>query len=118
MSIIKPATPKALIESKLEMNKSELTKDFVEFVACLEKMDVIKRWHCHVVDDKKTGVSSTKNMGRNTDVGGRSSGHNPEEISSEGGSNKTSNRDRTKFGNERSSDSRGTGKQSTRDPAP
>jgi hypothetical protein len=32
VSVIKPATLKALIESKLEFNKSELKKDFLEFV--------------------------------------------------------------------------------------
>jgi hypothetical protein len=31
--MIKPATLKALIESKLEMDKSELKKDFLEFVS-------------------------------------------------------------------------------------
>jgi hypothetical protein len=31
-SVIKPATLKALIERKLEMDKSELKKDFLEFV--------------------------------------------------------------------------------------
>jgi hypothetical protein len=32
VSVIRPATLKALIESKLEMDKSELKKDFLEFV--------------------------------------------------------------------------------------
>jgi hypothetical protein len=33
VSVIRPATLKTLIESKLEMDKSELKKDFLEFVA-------------------------------------------------------------------------------------
>jgi hypothetical protein len=39
--VIKPATLKAPIESKLEMNKSELKKDFLEFVGYLQKMAII-----------------------------------------------------------------------------
>jgi hypothetical protein len=35
VSVIKPATLKALIERKLEMDKSELKKDFLEFVGYL-----------------------------------------------------------------------------------
>jgi hypothetical protein len=41
VSVIKPATLKALIESKLEMDKSELKKDFLEFVKYLEYMAII-----------------------------------------------------------------------------
>jgi hypothetical protein len=116
VSIIKPATLKALIESKLEMDKSHLKKDFLEFVADLEKMAIIHDEHCRVVDDKKTGDSDTKNMSKCCDAGGRSSGHNPGEFYSRGGGNKTSDRDRTKSGNGRSSDSSGTEKQSTMEP--
>jgi hypothetical protein len=36
VSVIRPATLKALIESKLEMDRSELKKDFLEFVKYLE----------------------------------------------------------------------------------
>jgi hypothetical protein len=46
---INPATLKALIESKLEMDKSELKKDYLEFVTYLKKMDIIHDEHCHVV---------------------------------------------------------------------
>jgi hypothetical protein len=53
VSIIKPATLKALIESKLEMDKSELKNDFLEFVTYLEEMDIIHDEHCHVVEHKK-----------------------------------------------------------------
>jgi hypothetical protein len=42
VSVIKPATLKALIESKLEMDKSELKKDFLEFVKYLEELAVIQ----------------------------------------------------------------------------
>jgi hypothetical protein len=41
VSVIKPATLKALIESKLEMDNSELKKDFLEFVKYLEEMDIV-----------------------------------------------------------------------------
>jgi hypothetical protein len=41
VSVIKPATLKALIESKLKTDKSELKKDFLEFAACLRKMAII-----------------------------------------------------------------------------
>jgi hypothetical protein len=57
VSVIKLATLKTLIESKLEMNKSELKKDFLEFVAYLKKMAIIHDEHCHVVEHKKTGDS-------------------------------------------------------------
>jgi hypothetical protein len=43
VSVIEPATLKALIERKLEMDKSELKKDFLEFVVYLKKMAVIHR---------------------------------------------------------------------------
>jgi hypothetical protein len=38
VSVVKPATLKALIESKLEMDKSDLKKNFLEFVAYLKTM--------------------------------------------------------------------------------
>jgi hypothetical protein len=41
VSEIKPVSLKALIESKQEMDKSELKKDFLEFVAYLKKMAII-----------------------------------------------------------------------------
>jgi hypothetical protein len=41
VSVIKPATVKDSIESKLEMDKSELKKGFVEFVAYLKNMAII-----------------------------------------------------------------------------
>jgi hypothetical protein len=40
VSVIRPATLKALIESKLEMDKSELKKDFLEFVKYFEEMAI------------------------------------------------------------------------------
>jgi hypothetical protein len=49
VSVIKPATLKALIESKLEMDKSKLKKDFLEFVVYLKKMAIIHDEHCNVV---------------------------------------------------------------------
>jgi hypothetical protein len=50
VSVIRPATLKALIESKLEMEKSELKKEFLEFVKYLEEMSIIHDEHCHVVE--------------------------------------------------------------------
>jgi hypothetical protein len=58
--VIKPATLKALIESKLEMNMSELKKDFLEFVGYSKKIAIIHDEHCHVVEHKKTGHSGMK----------------------------------------------------------
>jgi hypothetical protein len=49
VSVIKPATLKALIESKLEMDMSELNMDFLEFDSYLKKMAIIHDEHCHVV---------------------------------------------------------------------
>jgi hypothetical protein len=66
MLVIRPATLKALIESKLEMDKSELKKDFLEFVRYLEEMAIIHDEHCHVVKQKKTGDSGTKDNGKST----------------------------------------------------
>jgi hypothetical protein len=61
VSVIRPATLKALIESKLEMDKSELKKDFLKFVKYLEEMAIIHDEHCHVVEQKKTGDSGMRN---------------------------------------------------------
>jgi hypothetical protein len=41
VSLIRPATLNSQFESKLEMDKSDLKKDFLEFVAYLEKIDII-----------------------------------------------------------------------------
>jgi hypothetical protein len=109
VSVIRPATLKALIESKQEMDKSELKKDFLEFVGYLKKMAIIHDEHCHVVEHKKTGDSGMRNNGKSSDAGSRSSGHNSGGISHEGASNKASDRDRTKSGHRRSSESTGTG---------
>jgi hypothetical protein len=49
VSVIKLATLKALIESKLEMDKLDLKKDFLEFVPYLKKMDIIHDEHCQVM---------------------------------------------------------------------
>jgi hypothetical protein len=76
VSVIRPATLKALIERKLEMDKSELKKDFLEFVKCLEEMAIIHDEHCHVVEQKKTGDPGTKNNDKGNAAGSRSSGHN------------------------------------------
>jgi hypothetical protein len=48
VSVIKPATLKTLIESKLEM--SELKKDFLEVVGYLKKMAIIHDEYCHDVE--------------------------------------------------------------------
>jgi hypothetical protein len=72
VSVIRPATLKALIESKVEVDKSELKKDFLEFVKFLEEMAIIHDEHCHVVEHKKTGDSGMKNIGKGNDAGSRS----------------------------------------------
>jgi hypothetical protein len=74
--------------------------------------------HCHVVEHKKTGDSGIRNSCKSSDTGSRSSGLNSGGSSHEGASNKASDRDRTMSGHGRSSDSTGTGKQSTRGPPP
>jgi hypothetical protein len=76
VSVIKPATLKALIESKLEIDMSELKKDFLELVGYLKKMVIIHDEHCHDVEHKKTGDSGINNTGKSSDAGSRSSGHN------------------------------------------
>jgi hypothetical protein len=75
VSVFKLATFKALIERKLEMDKSEVKKDFLEFVSYLKKMAFIHDDHCHVVEHKKTGDSGMKNNGKGNDAGSRSSGN-------------------------------------------
>jgi hypothetical protein len=70
------------------------------------------------VEHKKTGDSGMKNNGKGKDAGSRSSGHNAGGSSHGGVSNKASDRDRTKPGHGRSSESTGTGKQSAREPPP
>jgi hypothetical protein len=63
VSVIKPATLKALTERKLEVIKSNVKKNFLEFVAYLEKMAIIHDEHCHVLEHKKTGDSPMKYTG-------------------------------------------------------
>jgi hypothetical protein len=84
----------------------------------LEEMAIIHDEHCHVVEQKKTGDSGTKNTGKGNEPGSRSSGHNSGENSLESASSKAPDRDRTKSGHGRSSDATGTGKQSARKPPP
>jgi hypothetical protein len=98
VSVTKPSTLKALIESKLEIDKSELKKDFLEFVCFLKKMAIIHDEHCHIVKHKKTGYSDMKNTGKSSDAGSRRSGHNSEGSAHGGASDKASDRDRTKSG--------------------
>jgi hypothetical protein len=104
--------------NRREMDKSELKKDFLEFIKYLEEMAIIHDEHCHVVEQKKTGDSGTKNNGKSSDAGSRSSEHNSGGMSHGGASNKVSDRDRTKSGHERSPESTGTGRQSAREPPP
>jgi hypothetical protein len=115
VSVIKPATLKALIESKQEMDKSELKKDSLEFVCYLKKMAIIHDEHCHVVHHKNTGDSGMKINGKRSDSGSRNSGNNSGGISHGGASNKASDREKTKSGRGRSSDATSTGKQSARE---
>jgi hypothetical protein len=118
VSVIRPATLKALIESKLEMDNSELRKDFLEFLKYLEEMAIIQDEHCHVVEQTKTGDSGMRNNGKGNDAGSCSSGNNAGGSSHGGASNKAPDRERTKSGHGRSSESTGTGKQSAREPPP
>jgi hypothetical protein len=70
------------------------------------------------VEQKKTGDSGMKNNGKGNDAGSCSSGHNAGGSSHGGASNKASDRDRTKSGHGKSSESASTGKQSAREPPP
>jgi hypothetical protein len=98
VSVNKPASLKALIESKVEMNKPCLKEDFLTF-AYLEREAILCDEHCHVVDHKKMDDFGTKNMGKNSDVGGRKSERNPGGLSSSrGGCNKTSDQGRRRSG--------------------
>jgi uncharacterized protein (DUF1499 family) len=81
VSVINPATFKALIERNAEMDKSELKKDFLEFVSYLEKMPIIHDEHCHVVKHKKIGDSDMNSTGKSIDDGSRSYGHDAGESS-------------------------------------
>jgi hypothetical protein len=116
--VIKPATLKAIIESNLEIDMSELKKDFLEFVTYLKKMTIIHDEHCYVVEHKKTGYFGKTNTGKSSDAGSRSSGYNSGESSLGGFINKPSDRGRTKSGHGRSSDSTSTGIKSAREPPP
>jgi hypothetical protein len=118
VSGIKPATLKDLIESKLEMDKSVLKKDFLEFVGFLKKMAIIHEEHCHVAEHKQTGDSGMKSNNKSRDAGSRSSGHKSGGSSHGGARNKASDRDRIKSGHGRSKDSTGTWKQSARETPP
>jgi hypothetical protein len=97
VSVIRKANLKTLIERKLKMNKSDLKKDFLEFVAYLEKMAIIHDEHCHVVGHNKTGDSCMKNIEESSDTCSRRSGHNSGGSTYGGGTNKASDRDRTKL---------------------
>jgi hypothetical protein len=70
------------------------------------------------VEHKKTDDSGIKSTGKSSEAGGRSSGHNSGGSSHVGARNKASDRDRTKSGNGRSSDSTDTGTKSDREPPP
>jgi hypothetical protein len=118
VSVIKPATLKDLIESKLEMDVSKLKKDFLEFIGYQKKMAIIHDEHCHVVEHINNGDSGMKNTGKSRNAGSCSSEHNAGGISHGGARNKASSRDRSKSGHEMSLYSTGTGKQSAREPPP
>jgi hypothetical protein len=93
VSVTKPTTLKALIESKLEMDMSKLKKDFLEFVSYLKKMAIVHDEHCHFVEQKKTGDSGMKNNRKSSDAGSRRSGHNSGGSSYDYFSNKAPDRD-------------------------
>jgi hypothetical protein len=62
------------------MDKSELKKDFLEFVGYRKKMAIIHDEHCHVVEHKKIGYSGMKNNGKSSDAGSRNYGTTLEET--------------------------------------
>jgi hypothetical protein len=95
LCVIKPATLKAPIESNLDMDMSELKKDFLEFVGYLKKMAIIHDEHYYVVEQKKTGDTGIWYTCKSSDAVSCSSGHNSGGSSHVGASNKASNRDRT-----------------------
>jgi hypothetical protein len=92
VSVIRPATLKALSESKLEMDKSELKRDFLEFVKYLEEIAIIHEEHCHVVEHMNTGDSGMKYTGESSDDASRSFGHNSGGSSNGGASNMATDR--------------------------
>jgi hypothetical protein len=55
------------------MDKSELKKDYFEFISYLKKMAIIHEEYYHVVEHKKTGDSGMTNTGKSSDAGSRSS---------------------------------------------
>jgi hypothetical protein len=69
VSVTKPANLKVLIESKIEMDKSDLKTAFFEFVAFLEKLAIIHEEQYHVVESKKAGDSGMKNTGKSSYAG-------------------------------------------------
>jgi hypothetical protein len=96
VSVIKPATLKALIESNREKtrdDKSKVKKDFLEFVSYLKNTAITHDEHFHVVQHKKTGDSGMKNNGKSSDAGSRSSGHNSGGSLYGGARNMASDRD-------------------------
>jgi hypothetical protein len=118
VSVIKKATLKALIESKLEMDKSELKKDFLEFVGYLKKMAIIHERAllcCGAYEDSRLRHEEQWQKQRRWQP---QCGHNSGGFSNKGVSNTASDRDRTKSGHGRSSDSAGKGKVSARELPP
>jgi hypothetical protein len=118
VSVIKPATLKARTERKLEMNKSEPKKDFLEFVGYLKKMAIHTR--------RALSCGGTQEVWRlwHEELCTRQRSRNPQlwtqlwrkriwRLQQQG-----ADRDRTKSGHGRSLDSTGTGKQSARELPP
>jgi hypothetical protein len=58
VSVIRPATLKALIEGKQKMDKSELKKYLLEFVGYLKPMAIIHDEHCHVVEHRRLATQA------------------------------------------------------------
>jgi hypothetical protein len=57
VSVFKSATLKDLIESKQEMEKTDFRKDFLDFVAYLQR-SIIHDEHCQVVEYKRLATLS------------------------------------------------------------
>jgi hypothetical protein len=57
------------------MDKSDLKKNFLEFVAYLEKMAIMNGEHSHMISRMKMGGSGKRYVAKSSDAGSPSSGH-------------------------------------------
>jgi hypothetical protein len=57
------------------MDKSDLKKNFLEFVAYLEKMAIMNGERSHMISRMKMGGSGKRYVAKSSDAGSPSSGH-------------------------------------------